>query len=157
MHLFLCEFEPIGCVNALKKHFNFPVSRLSAHTHQRCQAAGGLWRTSQVPHHVRPLTSCAQEPHKSAQKLYGRQAYSIRGNADSLPQQQRLQLDARPNISLLADKLQEQWYEKLNMHLGDILIRPSSKHKVWWSCGQRPDGFPHMWEATVRTRTYGTG
>ena len=143
-----------------------------------------------MPHHVRPLTSCAQEPHKSAQKLYGSmhatvcslcyptwqgrvgilnclsftyarwsagQAYSIRGNADSLPQQQRLQLDARPNISLLADKLQEQWYEKLNMHLGDILIRPSSKHKVWWSCGQRPDGFPHMWEATVRTRTYGTG
>ncbi len=43
------------------------------------------------------------------------------------------------------------------MHLGHIVIRPGSARKVWWSCGQCPDGFPHIWEATVFNRTYGTG
>ncbi len=43
------------------------------------------------------------------------------------------------------------------MHLGNILIRPASHRKVWWSCDQCPDGFPHIWEATVLNRTYGTG
>ncbi len=43
------------------------------------------------------------------------------------------------------------------MHLGDILIRPGSNRKVWWPCDQCPDGFPHIWEAIVKSRTYGTG
>ncbi|DBA88076.1 TPA: hypothetical protein ACH3X2_005077 [Trebouxia sp. C0005] len=62
-----------------------------------------------------------------------------------------------PNISLLADELQMSWHEKLNMHLGNILIRPGSNLKVCWSCDQCPDGFPHIWEASVLNRTYGTG
>jgi len=74
-----------------------------------------------------------------------------------MPQQQSSQLDKGPDISLLAGELQKQWHEQLNMHLGNILIRPGSDRKVWWSCDQRSDGFPHNWEATVMKRTYGTG
>jgi len=43
------------------------------------------------------------------------------------------------------------------MHLGNILIRPASHRKVWWSCDQCPEGFPHIWEASVLNRTFGTG
>jgi len=76
---------------------------------------------------------------------------------NSTPQQQSPQLDSGPNISLFADKLQKQWHEKLNVHLGNILIRPGSSRKVWWSCNQCPDGFPHIWEALIHNRTHGTG
>ena len=43
------------------------------------------------------------------------------------------------------------------MHLGNIVIRPGSDRKVWWSCGQCPDGLAHIWEASVKQRTYGRG
>ncbi|DBA85641.1 TPA: hypothetical protein ACH3X1_005216 [Trebouxia sp. C0004] len=43
------------------------------------------------------------------------------------------------------------------MHLGDVLIRPASHRKVWWSCDQCPDGLPHIWESTVENRMYGRG
>jgi len=72
-----------------------------------------------------------------------------------LPKEQREEVG--PNNSMLADKLQKQWHEKLNMHLGNTLITPGSKRKVWWSCDQCPDGLPHIWEATVLNRTYGRG
>ncbi|DBA90869.1 TPA: hypothetical protein ACH3X2_004239 [Trebouxia sp. C0005] len=65
--------------------------------------------------------------------------------------------DGVPNTSLLADELQKQWHAKLNLHLGKICIRPGSKHKVWWSCNQCPDSFPHIWQANVKSRTYGRG
>ena len=74
-----------------------------------------------------------------------------------MPQQQSQQVDKGPDTSLLADELQNQWHDRLNMHLGNILIRPASHRKVWWSCEQCPDGLPHTWEATVKHRTYGTG
>ena len=73
-----------------------------------------------------------------------------------MPQQSQ-QLDKGPNTSLLADELQNQWYEKLNRHLGHILIKPYSNRKVWWSCDQCPDSLPHIWEAAVSHRTYGGG
>ncbi|DBA68586.1 TPA: hypothetical protein ACH3X2_013525 [Trebouxia sp. C0005] len=78
-------------------------------------------------------------------------------SADSAPQPERPQLDSGPNFSLLADELQNQWHDKLNEHLGNVLIRPASRRKVWWSCDQCPDSFPHIWQATVFNRTYGTG
>jgi len=62
-----------------------------------------------------------------------------------------------PNTSLLAEELQAQWQGKLNRHLGHISIKPYSKRKVWWSCDQCPDGLPHIWEAAVYHRTYGSG
>ena len=74
-----------------------------------------------------------------------------------MPQQQCQQPDKGPNTSLLADELQRQWHEKLNMHLGNVLIRPGSNRKVWWSCDQCPNGLPHIWEARINNRTYGRG
>ncbi len=85
-------------------------------------------------------------------------AYSINDCSDSIPQQQSQQPDeAGPDISLLSEELQGQWHEKLNRHLGHILIKPYTKRKVWWSCVQCPEGFPHIWEAFVQSRTQGTG
>ena len=74
-----------------------------------------------------------------------------------MPQQHSQQLDKGPNTSLLADELQAQWHDNLNMHLGNALITPGSGRKVWWSCDQCPDGLPHIWEAHVYNRTQGTG
>ena len=74
-----------------------------------------------------------------------------------MPQQQGPQFDKGPNTSLLADRLQKQWHDKLNMHLGNALITPGSKRKVWWLCDQCPDGLPHLWEASVMNRTNGRG
>ncbi|DBA68594.1 TPA: hypothetical protein ACH3X2_013532 [Trebouxia sp. C0005] len=109
-------------------------------------------------HRVRRLTSYPQQdPQRAAQRLCARHAYGISTSADSMLLQQSQQLDNGPNTSLLADELQKQWHAKLNMHLGHIVIRPASKRKVWWSCDQCPDGLPHIWEATVVNRTYGTG
>jgi len=62
-----------------------------------------------------------------------------------------------PTISMLAKKLQAQWHEERNRHLGNSVIRPFSRHKVWWSCDQCPDSLPHIWEARVDRRSSGTG
>ena len=74
-----------------------------------------------------------------------------------MPQQQRHQLDSKPDISRLAEDLQGQWHEQLNRHLGHILIKPYSNRKVWWLCDQCPEGLPHIWEAHVHNRTQGSG
>ena len=58
---------------------------------------------------------------------------------------------------MLPKELQGHWHEKLNRHLGHILIKPYSNRKVWWSCDQCPEGFPHIWEAFVHKRSQGTG
>ena len=58
---------------------------------------------------------------------------------------------------MLAKGLQAQWQEERNMHLGNSVIRPHSRHKVWWSCDQCPDSLPHVWKATVYSRSRGTG
>ncbi len=43
------------------------------------------------------------------------------------------------------------------MHLGSVVIKPYSNHKVWWSCDQCPDSLPHVWEAIVYSRSLGAG
>ena len=65
--------------------------------------------------------------------------------------------EVRPNISMLAEEMQGQWHEKLDRHLGDIVIKPYSNRKVWWSCDQCPEGLPHVWETYVHSRSQGTG
>ncbi len=85
-------------------------------------------------------------------------AYSVTGSTGSIPQQQSQQPDqAGPNITLLSEELQGQWHEELNRHLGNIVIKPYSQHKVWWSCDQCPEGLSHDWEAYVYSRSQGTG
>ena len=61
-----------------------------------------------------------------------------------------------PDISLLSPVLQRQWHSAKNVHHGNILIKPHTHRKVWWSCDQCPDGHPHVWEATVSPRSNGT-
>ena len=85
-------------------------------------------------------------------------AHSIDACSDIIPQQQSRQFhEVGPDISLLTAELQAQWHEKLNRHLGHFLIKPYSHRKVWWSCDQCPDGFSHLWEASVGNRASGTG
>ncbi len=85
-------------------------------------------------------------------------AYGISDSTDSKSQQQSQQPDEiGPNISLLPQELQGQWHEQLNGHLGSIVIKPYSNRKVWWSCDQCPDNLPHVWAATVNSRSYGRG
>ena len=43
------------------------------------------------------------------------------------------------------------------MHLGNSVIAPHSRHKVWWSCDECPDSLPHIWAATVDSRSSGGG
>ncbi len=62
-----------------------------------------------------------------------------------------------PTISMLAKELQAQWHEEHNKHLGKSVIRPHSSHKVWWSCDKCPDSLPHVWKATVDSRSKGNG
>ena len=62
-----------------------------------------------------------------------------------------------PDISRLDTALQQQWDLASNAHLGSIDITPHTKRKVWWTCDQCPDGHLHSWEATVGSRTSGSG
>ena len=62
-----------------------------------------------------------------------------------------------PDISRLSKELQQQWHPNKNAHHGNVIITPGSGHKVWWSCDQCPDGFPHVWESSVHNRTRGRG
>ncbi|KAA6416661.1 MAG: hypothetical protein FRX49_13379 [Trebouxia sp. A1-2] len=129
-------------------------------------------RPAQIQQCARLMSICGQQPQVSStytlasmhastcyQHLFCTETAS--GISSDSVCKRQLQKEQReefvPNISLLADKLQKQWHAKLNSHLGHIVIKPSSSRRVWWSCDQCPDGSPHIWEAAVRHRTYGTG
>ena len=62
-----------------------------------------------------------------------------------------------PNISALDQTLQQQWDHAANKHLGNITIKRFSHKKVWWKCGECPDGYPHNWLASVLSRSVGHG
>ncbi|DBA68602.1 TPA: hypothetical protein ACH3X2_013540 [Trebouxia sp. C0005] len=129
-------------------------------------------RPAQIQQCARLMSICGQQPQVSStymlasmhastcyQHLFCTETASgISSNSVCKRQLQKEQREEFvPNISLLADELQKQWHAKLNMHLGHIVIKPSSNRKVWWSCDQCPDGFSHIWQATVHNRTYGRG
>ncbi len=40
---------------------------------------------------------------------------------------------------------------------GNVVIKPESGKKVWWTCNQCPDGHRHSWSAAVKNRTNGNG
>jgi len=58
---------------------------------------------------------------------------------------------------LLSEELQGQWHKTMNRNIGHILIKPYSNRKIWWSCDQCPQGFPHVWEAFLNSRSQGNG
>ena len=60
---------------------------------------------------------------------------------------------AGPDISLLSPLLQSQWDHPRNAHLDNIVIRPHTNTKVWWTCSQCPDGHPHNWLAAPNSRS----
>ena len=62
-----------------------------------------------------------------------------------------------PDISVLNKTLQQQWDVAANAHMGKIVISKFSKKKVWWQCHQCPDGHLHCWQATVGSRSKGSG
>ena len=62
-----------------------------------------------------------------------------------------------PAISALDPHLQRQWHPTANQHLGSIVISRFSGRKVWWACTECPDGHLHEWEATIDSRSRGTG
>ena len=43
-----------------------------------------------------------------------------------------------------------------NHHFGIKVVKPHSHGKAWWSCSNCPDGHPHIWEARVADRSYGS-
>ncbi|KAL3132809.1 hypothetical protein ABBQ38_006736 [Trebouxia sp. C0009 RCD-2024] len=71
-------------------------------------------------------------------------------------QSQHVQQGA-PNISHLDTAVQQQWDHAANAHLGNVIIKPHSNKKVWWTCDRCPDGHLHRWSAFVYSRTAGRG
>jgi len=61
-----------------------------------------------------------------------------------------------PDISQLSPQLQQEWHLDNNALLGGIKIKPYSNMKIEWSCPNCPAGYPHVWKATVQSRTRGT-
>lgn len=62
-----------------------------------------------------------------------------------------------PDICLLEPALQKAWDHAANAQLGNIVIKPSSSKKVWWTCDQCPDSHLHSWSAIVSNRSRGSG
>lgn len=86
--------------------------------------------------------------------------YVHRANSVSTFSQSSMQYNTHqqqgPDISQLSPLLQRQWDHAKNAHLGSILVKVHSRHKVWWSCDQCPMGFVHSWVTTVTHRSYGS-
>ena len=60
---------------------------------------------------------------------------------------------AGPDISLLSPHLQSQWDRPNNAHLGNLVIKPQSNNKLWWTCSQCPGGHTHKWLAAPNSRS----
>ena len=58
-----------------------------------------------------------------------------------------------PDLSKLSPRLQQQFDDVQNAHLGNIVIAKFSTIPVAWSCDQCPSGYPHKWIQAPRVRT----
>jgi len=61
-----------------------------------------------------------------------------------------------PDISQLNPELQQEWHPDNNALLDGIKVKPYSNVRVMWSCPNCPAGCPHIWKASVHSRTRGT-
>ncbi|DBB16003.1 TPA: hypothetical protein ACH3X3_003371 [Trebouxia sp. C0006] len=70
-------------------------------------------------------------------------------------QQEKSMQPGLPDISELSPQLQQEWHPDNNALLGGIKVNPGSGLRVMWSCPNFPAGCPHIWKATVSSRTRG--
>ncbi len=70
-------------------------------------------------------------------------------------QQEKSMQPGLPDISELSPQLQQEWHPDNNALLGGIKVNPGSGLRVMWSCPNCPAGCPHIWKATVSSRTRG--
>ena len=56
---------------------------------------------------------------------------------------------------MLSKELQEQWHVNANERLGPGKVTPGSGIMAVWQCNECPAGQPHVWKATVGSRTRG--
>ena len=100
-------------------------------------------------------TCCsAQQQHSSAEH-YSPGHHSSSHQLQGSDQHTNTDQHQGPDISLLGPLLQRQWNHAKNAHLGNIVIKPYTRRRVWWECDQCPDGHPHMWQAQVSKRSSG--
>jgi len=68
-------------------------------------------------------------------------------------QQDKHLTEGLPDISQLSPQLQQEWHPDNDALLGGIKVTPGSGRRVMWSCPNCPAGCPHIWKATVSSRT----
>ncbi len=62
-----------------------------------------------------------------------------------------------PDLSKLSPRLQQQFDNIQNAHLGDVVIAKFSRIQVAWSCDQCPSGYLHKWVQTPNNRAVNDG
>ena len=103
---------------------------------------------------------CPHHPHPAALSLtsYSRCCCPAEhGITTKNPQSAKQAGSESPDISQMSPELQREWLSDRNHHLGNKVVTRHNGCKVWWSCANCPDGHPHIWEATVNSRSYGSG
>ena len=105
---------------------------------------------------LRTSTSCSAQQQHSSDQHHGLSHQSSSHHPHGSKQRAGSSQEQGPDISLLSPVLQRQWDHARNAHLGQMLIKPHSHKKVWWSCVQCPDGHPHAWEARLTDRSHGS-
>ncbi len=63
----------------------------------------------------------------------------------------------RPDLGLLREEMQHQWFHSMNKSFGTMQIKPQSNRKAYWLCDKCPDSIPHIWEASIKKRSVGSG
>ena len=101
-------------------------------------------------------TCCSAQQRYSSDQHYNSGHHSSSHQPRCSDQDRGIGQQQGPDISLLSPVLQRQWDHANNAHLGDIVVKPYARRRVWWGCNQCPDGHPHVWEAPVFSRSSGS-